>query len=246
MNLRTRAISTVRSKYNRLQVLRRGDETVLESSQGSFSYYHPKKLFTGYAWDCLSVSPMFSQRRKRRILLLGLGGGTVARQCRCLYPDATLDAVEVDLAVIRVARDYFHLPHNNVRIIHADAVRYLTLARQTFDAILDDTWLSNGNRRKPLLRDRHFVRKLLDRLSPRGILAVTLLDRADKPETRHVFEVLTPGLAHVALLRPPYGSVSVLVAGHQLRNWETIRKRLVSSRERSRVELGRITCQRLA
>src|SRR5881394_1790526 len=43
----------------------------------------------------------------QRILILGLGGGTLPSAFQRLFPDAAIDAVEIDPAVVRVARKYF-------------------------------------------------------------------------------------------------------------------------------------------
>lgn len=96
--------------WNRLQVVAVGKTVQLMSRLGAFSVYRQDRVFTGYSWDCLSAAPGFPASPPERILVLGMGGGTVVRQCRQLYPKAQIDAVEIDARVIRVARQHFHLP----------------------------------------------------------------------------------------------------------------------------------------
>ena len=43
----------------------------------------------------------------RRILVVGLGGGALPSFLRVHYPDAAIDAVEIDPQVVEVAKDFF-------------------------------------------------------------------------------------------------------------------------------------------
>lgn len=43
----------------------------------------------------------------RRVLMIGLGGGVIPRAMRLVDPDIRIDVVELDPAVVQVARDYF-------------------------------------------------------------------------------------------------------------------------------------------
>ncbi|HBT12975.1 MAG TPA: hypothetical protein DEA88_07310, partial [Erwinia persicina] len=46
----------------------------------------------------------------KRVLLLGLGGGSLVRALFARNPDIVIDVVELRHAVLAVAQDYFHLP----------------------------------------------------------------------------------------------------------------------------------------
>lgn len=58
----------------------------------------------------------------RRILVLGLGGGSLVRFLLQHYPQAHIDAVESRAALVEVARTYFGLPEQPaLRVRIADA-----------------------------------------------------------------------------------------------------------------------------
>jgi spermidine synthase len=105
-----------------------------------------------------------------KMLLVGLGGGTLMRE----YSDAgwDVDAVEIDEAVISVARKYFGIePHHGT--IHAmDGRRFLTTSEETYDVILLDAF---GSSSIPfhLITDETFG-LARSRLSADGILAINL------------------------------------------------------------------------
>ena len=60
------------------QVHRRGDRMRLFANGVQHSEFHPKRLVTGSVWDLLWLPALLSEpQRFRRVLILGLGGGTL-------------------------------------------------------------------------------------------------------------------------------------------------------------------------
>ena len=66
---------------------------------------HPQRLVFGYTRMMLGALLMGPP--PQRILVVGLGGGTLPATLARLLPDADIDAVEIDPAVVRVAADWF-------------------------------------------------------------------------------------------------------------------------------------------
>ncbi len=79
-----------------------------------------------------------------RILLIGLGGGTMPRVFATLFPDAHQDLVEIDPAVVRVAEQFFDFqPSANMHVHVRDArvfVKRALLADEKWDLILLDAF----------------------------------------------------------------------------------------------------------
>lgn len=80
-----------------------------------------------------------------RILVLGLGGGTIAKLLSIKYPGIEIVSVDIDPVVVDVARKYFDLDSiQNHRIIVADACGVVTspeeygLSPNEFDAVIVD------------------------------------------------------------------------------------------------------------
>lgn len=65
----------------------------------------PDRLVLDYTK--LMLAGLYVQPRPRRILVVGLGGGVLPRTLAKLLPDATIDTVEIDAAVVEVARRFF-------------------------------------------------------------------------------------------------------------------------------------------
>lgn len=113
------------------------------------SFYRPGEIATYCVWDAIAAPILWlPAKRRRRILILGLGGGSVARIARALAPDAEIVGVELDRDVVRLAREHFDLDALDVKIEIADALGWLERLERTkgqFDAILEDVFIGAGD-----------------------------------------------------------------------------------------------------
>ncbi|HEX5707330.1 MAG TPA: fused MFS/spermidine synthase [Pyrinomonadaceae bacterium] len=199
-----------------LNVVRRGRTVRLKAPEGTFSYFHPERLFTGFSWDSQTASLLLLRTPVRRVLLLGLGGGTVARQCRALFPRAELTGVEVDARVVETAYEHFGLGAAGVRVEVAPAEEFLRRTRRRFDAILDDVWTPTPGP-KPLLSVRDWASLAASRLGVGGLYAANVYGRvARAPESRAAVARLAPHFAHLREVRPALGQTTVIAAGQSL------------------------------
>ncbi len=106
-------------------------------------------------------------------LMLGLGGGSLAKFLYHQFPDMRLCAVDIHPEVIRVAHQYFNLPHDEDRLIvvQADAAEFITHQRN-WSAILLDGY--DARCQVPALAEESFYLQCSDALADRGVLSVNL------------------------------------------------------------------------
>ena len=76
-----------------------------------------------------------------KVLLLGLGGGTLVKQLQSLGFD--VQAVEIDRRIYEVSVDYFNMPADT-KVVIDDARHYLKTCGEQFDIIIYDTFLSES------------------------------------------------------------------------------------------------------
>ena len=146
-----------------------------DSTRQSAMYLdHPAVLVLEYTQSmmaCLLFNP-----RPRRILLLGLGGGSLAKFLLQHYPESAVDAVEPERAVLEVARSHFELPtHARLNVHLTDAVSFLNdrcPQPMGYDVILMDIYDANGM--VPSMTQADFLASARASLSTRGVLAVNL------------------------------------------------------------------------
>jgi spermidine synthase len=78
----------------------------------------PQRLVSEYSR--LMLAGLYVQPQPRRILMIGLGGGVVPAVLQHLLPEAEIEAVEIDPAVIRVAGSHFNFKAGPKTRVHAD------------------------------------------------------------------------------------------------------------------------------
>lgn len=117
------------------------------------------------------------QPQPRRIEMIGLGGGSLAKACyRCL-PACDITVVEIDPEVIAL-RDQFHVPADDhrFRVIEADGADYIAKATGRPDVLLLDGFDSRGL--PQALSDRAFYDSCQRRLGSEGLLVANLCDNS--------------------------------------------------------------------
>ena len=182
------------------------------------SSWHPTRLLTGYAWDSITAACLLGANPPKRLLLLGLGGGTVVRQLLHLLPSLEVTAIEIDPAAIERARTLLGALADHVDIIEADAYDWVLHGKETFDCLVDDVYASGADDVfRPRLIDAEMILGLRRLVNTNGIFVANFVigDNHDIPyETaKRAFVDLFPFAAAVTPLK---GFNSILVGGSSL------------------------------
>lgn len=140
-------------------------------------------------------------------LIIGLGAGSLAKFLYRHRPQARLEVVEVNPAVIAVARQAFRLPDDDERLtVHrAEGADFVRSRRTRYDCILVDGF---DHRARPgPLASEAFYRDCRRRLSRRGLLVANLFGRSRNYDAQ--FARLAAAFAGRALAFPSgdYGNV---------------------------------------
>ena len=106
----------------------------------------------------------------KRILMIGLGAGSISTYLGRAIPDAQIDVVELDPGVITAGKDYFGLRETGrVRLIAGDGRVYLNRHKDLYDLILLDAFRELGI---PFhLLTREFYGLVKEHLAPGGAMA---------------------------------------------------------------------------
>ena len=109
----------------------------------------------------------------KRILMIGLGGGTISTYLGRHMPDVSIDTVEIDPGVIAAAKKYFGIRESErVRYFDGDGRVFLNRNKQPFDLILCDAF--HGGYIPFHLLTKEFFRLVKRNLSPDGAVAVNI------------------------------------------------------------------------
>ena len=140
----------------------------------------------------------------KRVAMLGLGGGSLAKFTYHHLPAAQVVAVENSLPVIVAARQHFHVPENDKRfeVIAGDGAEWVRNHPRGCDVLLVDGY--DGRRKVEEFCTPQFYAAAAAALAPNGVLVVNLWSsdtRFDDLVRRieGAFDgqvVLTPSLRH--------------------------------------------------
>ena len=105
----------------------------------------------------------------RSIIMIGLGGGSLAKFCHRHLPKAHIDVAELNPHVIAL-RDAFQVPPDSARfrVVEADGARFIGTAERRYDVVLLDAFGPEGLPRT--LSTQRFYDDCLDVLNVGGLL----------------------------------------------------------------------------
>lgn len=209
------------SAFSRIRVRRAGDVRVLtfvrdngqEAVQSRLDLAAPHRLASPYA-RAMFASYLY-QPEPQRVLIVGLGGGAMVRFLTHHAPDATIDAVEIDPVVVRLAAEYFGVRSEGRVTIHtADAVAFIGSAVDRYDLVLMDAFLRPSADTDTTgvpsgLKTRAFLEQLRSVLAPGGVVAFNLNEHDHMADD---MAVVTQVFGPVAVFRAPPATNRVVVA----------------------------------
>lgn len=158
----------------RYEVRSAGNSLRLYTNGVFHSQYNPKQPVTGNVWDLLMLPAFFQPQQIRRVLVLGVGGGTVIRQLNHFLKPELIVGVELNPVHLEIARDHFGVAEENVELHEADAIWWLRQYRgERFDLIIEDLFTdSDGEPERVIAADGPWMRRLFKQLTPKGTLVI--------------------------------------------------------------------------
>jgi spermidine synthase len=119
----------------------------------------------------------------RRVLFIGLGGGSAVKRMWRDFPSLQLHAVELDPDVVRVAERWFGLPRDSrLQVSVKDGRRFLQTNDQRWDMIVIDAYFADSI---PFhLSTAQFYELARSRLSPGGVVVSNVIGSAEGPDSK--------------------------------------------------------------
>lgn len=109
----------------------------------------------------------------KRVLVIGLGGGTLPMALRDTFPDLEIDAVEIDPAVTRVAEKFFNFKRDGKLRVHEEDGRVFVKKAQkagtTYDIVMLDAF--EDEYIPEHLSTQEFLQEVKSILAPGGVVA---------------------------------------------------------------------------
>jgi spermidine synthase len=114
-----------------------------EGTQSAMSLRDPDSLTSIYTRKMMAF--LLVNPHPLHIVMIGLGGGSLAKFCYRHLPTSRITVIEVNADVIAM-RDEFFIPKDDARfrVIHADGARYVADTSEPMDALLVDAFDEDG------------------------------------------------------------------------------------------------------
>jgi spermidine synthase len=147
--------------------------------QGAMRIARPWSLELEYTRDMMIGLLLRPEMRfPRRVLLIGLGAGSLTKFLYRHFPLARLTVVEISAEVVAVARQFFKLPEdrNRLHVVIGDGADFVMGTDKQYDFILVDGF--DGRARSGMLNSLPFYEQCRARLNDSGIVAINLLGRS--------------------------------------------------------------------
>lgn len=184
-----------------------------QRNQSCMNQRAPKEMV--FAYTKMTMTSLLFTPAPERILIVGLGGGTLPIAFADLLPQVEIDSIEVDSAVVKVAEEFFgYRSTERMRTHIQDARVWVKRAvltnRRPYDLIILDAF--NGEYIPEHLMTEEFFQDLKALLSPEGTLAantfsISDLYDAESATYEHVFgDIISfklPESANRLVLVPP-------------------------------------------
>lgn len=145
-----------------------GSDTI----QSSMRLARPNDLELAYTRSMMAF--LLFNARPERVLMIGMGGGSLAKFIYHRLPWAMADVIEIDARVVAIARQQFFVPPDDERLcVHiGDGAQWVAGAGPSADVVVVDGF--DGDSQVEELSTRAFYGACLKRLAPRGVLVVNL------------------------------------------------------------------------
>ena len=118
----------------------------------------------------------------KKSLIVGLGGGSIAKLIRSNWPDSKITGVDIDETIVNLGKKYLKLDNSNVEVEIEDAEKFikkLIKDNKTFDLICFDTYVGENFPSK--FESLTFIKQTKNLIDKNGVI---IFNRLYGPEDR--------------------------------------------------------------
>ena len=180
-----------KSDYSHIRIRRSGNVRTLhfvrdngrEVTESRVNLDQPEQVMLAYAKG-MFASYLYKPAQNR-VLIVGLGGGSMVHFIAHHDPECQIDVIEIDPVVVELAAEYFDVKSGkNLDVITVDGFEYLRETEQIYDVIYMDAFLkpsevtdSTGIPQR--LKTLEFFKTIQTKLVPDGLVVFNLNSHRD-------------------------------------------------------------------
>ncbi|MEP6672292.1 MAG: fused MFS/spermidine synthase [Chthoniobacter sp.] len=149
-------------------------------------------------------------RNPLRVLIVGLGGGTIPRFLHSHFPQMRIDVVELDQEVLNVAREHCGFEEDErMRVSVDDGRDFIEASAGGYDIIILDCF--DAETIPPHLATLEFLHRVRRTLSPGGMVVANIWGRASNPLYAHMLLTYRAAFADVYVFDVPQPGTKLFV-----------------------------------
>lgn len=103
-----------------------------------------KPAYHVYDYSFLSMHSLLLTPYPSKILVIGLGGGVIPTEMEKYTSNSTIDVVEIDPEIVKIAKEYFFFKESDrVKVYIGDAFDLVPTMQGKYDIVIVDAFFSN-------------------------------------------------------------------------------------------------------
>jgi len=205
------------SLYNYLQVAEE-DDTVILSTNVAFgvqSVYNKNRRLSGLYYDYALMSPFFldnlDKEKEMDVLVLGMGTGTFAKQCKYFFPNSNIDGVEIDEKIVNLSKEYFELSDDEAKVYVNDGRTFLSSPEAgMYDIVMVDAY---HDITIPFhMSTKEFFSEVKQHLKPGGVIMININMRSENSTeiVDYLTQTLKSNMNKVYKYNVPYSTNTIV------------------------------------
>jgi spermidine synthase len=173
-------LAHIETEYNDIFITKHGPELVMSFQLKGYDYTESIANLTDaddlpVRYTQLMTVGVLYPPQPRKVLMIGLGGGSISSYLGRFLSDAQVETIEVDPGVIGAAKKYFGIKETpRVRYLEGDGRVFLNRTTAAYDLVLVDAF--HGGYVPFHLLTREFYSLVKQRLTPGGAAAFNVHD----------------------------------------------------------------------
>lgn len=146
-----------------------GGKKVLKYNNIIYSASDDNSIYTHMYWDFFIPLPLLFD--KPRILIIGLGGGTIPYQFDILYNGyIEIEVAEINKVMVERAKEFTSIDMSKFKLYIEDGAEVVKRKKNSYELIILDAYI-NERIPKQFIKDE-FISNAYEALSEKGILAI--------------------------------------------------------------------------
>ena len=148
---------------------------------GVQSVYMKSGELTGLYYDYAMAAPLMAgyTGEGTDILVLGMGTGTYAKQCKAYLENISAEGVEIDGKITNLAHEYFELPED-IPVTEYDGRAFLNVCEKKYDVIMVDAYQDITIPFQ--MSSKEFFSLVHEHLKENGVMVVNMNMRSEKSD----------------------------------------------------------------